>query len=291
MTAAIWLLALASSTVVVPGGSIAVTVEASPPALSRADLLGWVEGSARAVAAYYGTFPVPAVQLAIHPGGPGKVGGGRTWNTPEGARIEISVGDATSKADLMADWELTHEMVHLAFPSQGRRQAWIEEGLATYVEPIARARAGRGKTDEIWRWLVWGLPQGEKAVAGSGLDMARGHDATYWGGALFCFLADVEIRKRTDNRKSLDDALRGIVRAGGNVTVSWDLARTFAEGDKATGVPVLTELYERMGKEPMASDATAVLASLGVSGDRSAVTLDDKAPLSAIRHGIETGQR
>jgi hypothetical protein len=291
VTAAIWLLALTPSTVVVPGGRIEVAVEASPPALSQKDLLGWVEGTGKAVAAYYGTFPVPAVRLAIHPGGPGKIGGGRTWNTPEGARIEISVGDATSRADLMEDWELTHEMVHLAFPSMGRRQAWIEEGLATYVEPIARARAGRGKSDEIWRWLVWGLPQGEKAVAGAGLDRARGHDATYWGGALFCFLADVEIRKRTDNRKSLDDALRGIVRAGGNVTVSWDLARTFTEGDKATGVPVLTELYERMGKEPTTSDATALLASLGVSGDRSAVVFDEKAPLSAIRHGIETGQR
>ena len=291
MTGAIWLLALASSTVVVPGGRLEVTVEASPPALSRADLLAWVEGSAKAVAAYYGTFPVPNVRLTIHSGGPWKVGAGRTWNTPQGARIEIAVGDATSKADLMEDWELTHEMVHLAFPSMGRRQAWIEEGLATYVEPIARVRAGRAKSDEIWRWLVWGLPQGDEAVAKSGLDTARGRGATYWGGALFCFLADVEIRERTGNRKSLDDALRGIVRAGGNVTVSWDLARTFAEGDKATGVPVLTELYQRMGKEPMASNTTALLASLGVSGDRSAVVIDDEAPLSAIRHGIESGRR
>ena len=290
MTAGILFLAIAPAVVAVPGGRIEVTVEASPPALSRTDLLSWVEGSAKAVAAYYGTFPVPGVRLAIHPGGPGKIGGGRTWNTPEGARIEISVGDATSAADLMEDWELTHEMVHLAFPSMGRRQAWIEEGLATYVEPIARARAGRGKIDEIWRWLAWGLPQGDAAVARDGLDAARGHGATYWGGALFCFLADVEIRKRTENRKSLDDALRGIVRAGGNVTVSWDLPRTFAEGDRAAGVPVLTELYERMGKQPMASNATAVLASLGVSGNKSAVVFDETAPLTKIRHGIETGK-
>jgi hypothetical protein len=291
VTAGILLLAIAPAVVVVPGGRIEVTVEASPPALSRTDLLSWVEGSAKAVASYYGAFPVPRVRLGIHPGSPGKIGAGRTWNTPEGPAIAIFVGDATSKADLLEDWELTHEMVHLAFPSMGPRQAWIEEGLATYVEPIARARAGRAKTDEIWRWLVWGLPQGDAAVAKSGLDGARGQGATYWGGALFCFLADVEIRKRTENRKSLDDALRGIVRAGGNVTVSWDLPRTFAEGDRATEVPVLSELYGRMGKQPMASNATALLASLGVSGDRSAVVLDDAAPLSAIRRGIETGRR
>jgi hypothetical protein len=290
VTAGVLLLGIAPAVVAVPGGRIEVTIEASPPALSRADLLSWVEGSARAVASYYGTFPVPAVRLAIRPGGPGKIGGGRTWNTKAGAAIEIYVGDATSAADLMKEWELTHEMVHLAFPSMGRGQSWIEEGLATYVEPIARVRAGRLPSDEIWKWLVWGLPQGDAAVARNGLDGARGQEATYWGGALFCFLADVEIRKRTDNRKSLDDALRGIVRAGGNVTMSWDLPRTFAEGDRATGVPVLTELYERMGRKPMSSNATAVLASLGVSGTRSAVVFDDKAPFAAIRHGIESGK-
>lgn len=36
---------------------------------------------------------------------------------------------------------MTHEMVHLAFPSVPDQHHWIEEGLATYVEPIARARA------------------------------------------------------------------------------------------------------------------------------------------------------
>jgi hypothetical protein len=290
VTGSVLLLAIAPSILTVPGGRIEVTVEASPPALSREDLLSWVEGTARAVASYYGTFPVPSVRVAIRPGGRGKIGSGRTWGSSAGAAIEIYVGDATSAADLMEEWELTHEMVHLAFPSMGRGQSWIEEGLATYVEPIARVRAGRLKSDEIWKWLVWGLPQGDEAVARNGLDGARGQAATYWGGALFCFLADVEIRKRTDNRKSLDDGLRGIVRAGGNVTVSWDLPRTFAEGDRATGVPVLTELYEHMGKQPMTSNSTVLLSTLGVSGTRAAVVFDDKAPLAAIRHGIESGR-
>jgi hypothetical protein len=290
VTAGVLLLGLAPTVLTVPGGRLEVRIDARPPAVSRADLLAWVEGSARAVAAYYGTFPVRSVRLSVEAGGAGRIGGGRTRNTPDGAAIEIAVGEATTPEDLAQDWELTHEMVHLAFPSVERRQAWIEEGLATYVEPIARARAGRGGTDEIWRWLAWGLPQGEAAVARAGLDSARGHGARYWGGALFCFLADVEIRRRTDNRRSLDDALRGIVCAGGNVTVSWDLERAFAAGDRATGVPVLMELYERMGGQPTVPDASALLAALGVSGTRSAVAFDDRAPLSAIRRGIETGR-
>jgi len=31
----------------------------------------------------------------------------------------------------------------------------------------------------------------------------------YWGGALFCLQADLEVRKRTGNAKGLQDALRG----------------------------------------------------------------------------------
>ena len=37
---------------------------------------------------------------------------------------------------------MTHEMVHLAFPSVAREHHWIEEGITTYVEPIARAETG-----------------------------------------------------------------------------------------------------------------------------------------------------
>ena len=147
------------------------------------------------------------------------------------ASITISVGNATTEADLAEDWELTHEMVHLAFPSMPRGRSWIEEGIAVYVEPIARARAGLASADNIWRWMIKGLPSGLDGVKERGLDASRSWGATYWGGALFCLLADIEIRERTDGRKSLDDALRGIVRAGGNVTVSWDLDQAFAAGD------------------------------------------------------------
>ena len=280
----------AGGTVVsVPGGRIEVSVLGEPRRVSRAHLLAWVEGSARAVASYYGAFPVPGVKVTIKARGQGKVSDGHALGNDSGAFITITAGDDTRASDLGKNYELTHEMVHLAFPRM-KNAAWIEEGLATYVEPIARARAGQTPKEAIWGWLIRGLPMGEAALSQAGLDKAQGHDATYWGGALFCFLADVEIRRRTDNRKSLDDALRGIVRAGGNITVSWDLQRALAEGDRSTGVPVLAELYERMGPKPVTPRALKVLASLGVTGKRSALKIEERAALVAVRHGIETGE-
>jgi hypothetical protein len=274
----------------VPGGVVEIVFGGRPALVSEQELVAWVEGAARAIAAYYGTYPVTRVVLTIHGGGPGKISSGRTLGRRGVATIGISVGDAATPADLKANWELVHEMVHLAFPSMSAEHAWIEEGLATYVEPLVRARAGLAPADDIWKWLVWGLPRGQSALGPAGLDGARSWAATYWGGALFCFDADVAIRQQTGGKKSLDDALRGIVRAGGNVTVDWPLEQAFDAGDKAVGVPVLRELYKRMGSSAPGDDLDGLFAKLGVRATAAGISYDDSAPLSAVRRAIATGK-
>src|SRR4030095_12695234 len=97
------------------------------------------------------------------------------------------------------------------------RHDCLEEGIATYVEPIARARAGQLASERAWFDLVAGLPQGQPEVGDRGLDATHTWGRTYWGGALFCLRADVEIRKRTENRKGLEHALRAIRPAAGNI--------------------------------------------------------------------------
>jgi hypothetical protein len=241
------------------------------------------------VAAYYGGYPVERVDLTIRTGRGGVITGGRTFGERGRAAIVITAGQDTTAEDLASNWVLVHEMVHLAFPSMTGHE-WMEEGLATYVEPLARARAGLIAPDEIWRWLLWGLPKGVEGMGSRGLDDAGGWGATYWGGAVFCFLADVQIRERSDNRRSLDDALRGIVRAGGNVTVSWPIERALEAGDRATGTHVLSELYAKMGEAPMKVDLPELWKRLGVSSSGGRIEYDDAAPLSAVRRGITTGK-
>ena len=118
-----------------------------------------------------------------------------------GRAITIAVGRASSASDFAEDWVLTHEMVHLAFPSVPEEHHWIEEGSATYVEPIARARTGDLSPEKVWGDLVDGLPKGLPQAGDRGLDFTPTWGRTYWGGALFCLLADIEIRKRTETRK------------------------------------------------------------------------------------------
>lgn len=278
-----------TSTILVGNSRIDVHFEKGPLQLSNQDLMSWVRSSADSVATYYGRFPVPNVQLRIVPSDGRGVRGGRTFGERDGGRITIHVGNASTLADLNSDWMLTHEMVHLAFPSVEDNHHWMEEGSATYVEPIARVRAKFMDAHEMWFELVRDLHQGLPAAGDEGLDNTHTWGRTYWGGALFCFLADVEIHKQTNNRKGLDDALRGILNAGGDIRRDWPLEKALAAGDEATGVSVLVPLYQKMKNQPYEVDLPAMWAQLGVEREGNTVRFIDSAPLSKTREAITFG--
>jgi predicted metalloprotease with PDZ domain len=184
------------------------------------------------------------------------------------------------------EWVLTHEMVHLGFPSLARRHLWLEEGIATYVEPIARARSGDLLPEKVWLDLVEGLPQGLPENGDRGLDETPTWGRTYWGGALYCLLADVEIRERTAGRRSLDDALKGVIAAGGNISSRWPIERALEIGDRATGTDVLSRLYDKMAHHPFPVDLEAMWRRLGIAKAGTGVTFDDRAPDAALRREI-----
>ena len=188
--------------------------------------------------------------------------------------------------DLQASWVMTHEMVHLAFPRAADNQHWAEEGQATYIEPIARAQIGDLSVDYLWRETIEGVPKGLPADGDEGLDHTATWGRTYWGGCLFYLMADVEIRERTHNRYGLQDALRAVVAAGGNVETSWPLRRSFAVADRAVGVPVLEDLYGQWKDKPVKVDLPALWKKLGVSLRGGKVIYDDRAPEAAVRKAI-----
>jgi hypothetical protein len=204
-----------------------------------------------------------------------------------GGSVMISVGRDCAEADLKSDWTLTHEMVHLALPNLSRRQHWMEEGMSTYVEPVARTRTGVQPPEAFWSEMIGKLPNGVSAVSGVGLDEGGGWAGTYWGGALYWFMADVAIRERTGNRKGLEDALRGIMSEG-TIADSWPVERVLRAGDSATSTTVLTELYERLGRNACTVDLQDYWKRLGVERHGDTIVFDDKAPLAAIRKAIVT---
>ncbi len=277
--------ATADNPVAVPGGEVRIELVRPSAALDRDALRAWVERSARAVAAFYGRFPVTDVRLVVTTA-PGRgVGGGRTWADERGGLIRIHVGEATSARDFADDWVLVHEMTHLALPSLPEDQTWFEEGLATYVESLARAQAGGLSDEAVWSGFVQGMPKGLPQPGDRGLDRTHTWGRTYWGGARFCLLADLEIRRQTGNHHGLRDALRGIL-AVGNMQRESDIASVLAAGDRATGTSVLTTLYESERNAPVATDLAALWARLGVIPEGRGVRFDDAAPEAALRRAV-----
>src|SRR4051794_8157337 len=203
----------------VGGGEILLRIAPGELRVSDEALRAWVAASAKAVAGYFGRFPVRKVRITLVVGGNGTINNGMTSE----AGIRVGVGQRTRQADLDADWVMTHEMFHLAFPDLDEQYNWLSEGLASYLEPLARVRLGALTPEKVWGDLVEGMPQGQPGPGDKGLDRTHTWGRTYWGGAMFCLLADVEIREKTQNRKSLDDAMRAILDAGGNVTQHWTL--------------------------------------------------------------------
>lgn len=280
-----------TSTLMIGGSRIDVTIQSSdtPNApLSQPDVMKWVQFAAESVATYYTRFPVPHLTLRIVSFDGSGVRHGMTWGR-EGGLIVIHAGNKTTPAEFAEDWMLTHEMIHLAFPSMADEHHWIEEGLSVYVEPIARIRAGHWTAVEMWGDLVRDMLKGLPKEGESGMDHTHTWGRTYWGGALFGFVADVEIRKQTKNKKGLEDALRAILEAGGDIREDWEIEKAFQIGDRATGTSVLEKLYGEWKDMPMQVDLAEMWKQLGVEANGGTAVLKDDAQLSAVRRAIEMG--
>jgi hypothetical protein len=258
--------------------------------LPRESIIAWVSKAANAVAHYYGVFPVPFTRVRVNSSkSQSGAFGGETWGS-DPPFTRIFVGRHTTQQQLAGDWLMTHEFVHLAFPDVARDHHWIEEGIATYVEPIARVQIGDLAPEKIWADMLRDMPKGEPQSFDQGLDHTHTWGRTYWGGALFCLLADVRIRQATNNRKGLQDALRGIRDAGGTIDKHWPVGRAFEIGDKASQTNVLTTLYASMKDTAVYVDLSTLWRELGVNLSNNVVSLTAAAPLANIRYSITSGK-
>jgi len=265
-----------------------------PLDLPKSAILAHIAAAVSAVATYYGRFPVDHARILIIPvAGRHGMLQGTTWGDMRGfpAFTRIRFGEHTTQAELDDDWMMTHELVHTAFPSMpddanGIGQHWIEEGLATYIEPIARVMTGELAAQRIWGDMVRDMHQGEPATGDEGLDHTHTWGRTYWGGAMFCLVVDVNIRRATHNRKGLQDALRAIVDAGGTIDHNWTLPQALAIGDQATGTHVLSDLYNDWKDKPVTVDLPKLWSELGILSTPDGIGFVNGAPLAKVREAI-----
>ena len=267
------------------GTRILLTVPAADFTLSADDIADWVLRSARATTTFFGRFPVAEVSIAIDATDGDEVSEGVADAAPDAA-IRVAIGRRTTRAALRRDSTMVHEMAHLGFPDIDDAHLWLHEGIATYIEIVARAQALEITPAQAWAHFAAEMPQGLPRGSDAGLDNSR-EDRRYWGGAMFCLIADIEIRRRTGNRFGLRDALRAVLRAGGTLAETWSVERALAIGDGAVGVGVLGELYATWRATPVAPDLAALWERLGIHrADGGRAVLIDSASLAPIRRAI-----
>ena len=270
--------------VVVLGRSLAMSDDA---------VAQWIRDSAQCVSTLYGRFPVDRVTVFIVPvHDADEVVFGKVLALA-GASVVLITGDAMKAARAREEWVVVHELFHLGFPSFRGEGRWLGEGLATYYEPILRARSGWIDERRMWSDFVRQMPRGlPRPGASAGLADREDLDAVYWGGALFALMSDVEIRARTKNAHSLDDVVRASLARGGDATRVWTVADVVRVGDDVTGTSVLREMYAQHAARGAPIDLDALLASLGVERSRpgtdkgGGVILHDDAPLAFVRRAI-----
>jgi len=77
--------------------------------------------------------------------------------------------------------------------------------------------------EQMWAGLVRDMPKGEPQEGDRGwITRAVGAGHTGWCAFLFC--GGRRGSQQTRNQKGLQDALRGILEAGGDITHDWELA-------------------------------------------------------------------
>ena len=270
-------------------GRSILDVECAPGRLdlSASAVMKWITNATHAVARYYGQFPVRRAGLKINISrGDDGVLGGTAWGREDGSFTRVELGQHTTQEQLNEDWTLTHEFVHLGFPSVPRQQHWIEEGIATYVEPIARVQAGELKPETIWRDMVCPCPKASrKALIRASIILIPGDART---GVALSFASSPTFR--SGNRPTTARACRTPSGpfSGRAVTSrrTGPLLKHSSLGDTATGVHVLMQLYDQMKGKPVQVDLPALWKRLGVEMRDRTVVFDDKAPLAPVRRAI-----
>ncbi len=280
------------------GARFDVSIEQGPRRATREGIEHWLRVAARAVSGLLGRFPVPSVRVSVKPG--------RETGDPvlfgqamrrDGDRLELILCGGACDEDLPGEWIAVHEMTHLAFPRIDPSDAWINEGFVTYYQELLRTRAGFQSEAEGWNQLADGFARGATRGTGRPLEeesreMRRRHAywRVYWGGAAMALDVDLELRRRTAGRRTLDDVVAFWWRTYGARTTLVRGRDLLDAADAWLGTAILRPIADRHLRRAEFADVEAIFSRLGLAPVGHAVTYLETGPqvkdrARIMRHG------
>ncbi len=280
--------------IVVPGALLRLVFLGGLTPAQQARAEHWVRGAAHNVTTLYGRFPVESVQVIVAPTPRGR--GPVPWayvSRGGGAGVHLFIDPVRAPEEFDRDWSLTHEMSHLFLPYVAARDAWLFEGLPTYLQNVLMVRGAAIEPQEGWSRLIAGFQRG--ARAGTGLRLAQASERVavrgnylrvYWAGAAMMLDADLRLREITQGRHSLDTALAGLAECCLAPERRWSADELIATLDRITGTTVFGDVMHEQFESDDFPDFKRVLVRAGVTVKDGEVVLDPAAPGAPFREAL-----
>jgi hypothetical protein len=274
------------------GARFEVAVLPGLPAATRALVVPWLTNAANMASQAFARFPRRRAQVIVVPSPasdePVRFG---TMNRGGGASAAMRLPVNAQLEPLLRDWVALHEFCHLLHPFVDRESAWLPEGLATYFQEVLRVRAGVQSEQATWQRLYERSQLGRVAEHSLAEESARMYTnmsfkMVYWAGASFALLADVEIRRQTRGRWSLDGVLAELGKTWAHQREAFSAAEVLDRMDQVIGAPVLHTLMTRWVEGPELPSLDALFESLGVQVAPDGVHYVAGAREAWIRDGI-----
>lgn len=275
------------------GASFDVAVVDRPRKLSAAGLARWLTTAAETVAGLYGRFPTERMQVTVlpFPGGGGPVYFGMAMRGGGPAVLLLVSSEAPDHA-FPGEWVTTHEFLHHGMPFVQHDDAWLSEGFVTYYTEVLPTRRGFRSERAGWDALESGFRRGRRD--GTGLTLAeesramhdtRSYQRVYWGGAAIALLLDVALRSGSGGR-SLDDAMRHLLRCCARASHMWPARSVLRELDAWAGRPIFSETAGAWLREAAFPDVAETYRKLGVDVIQGELTIHETAPAADVRRAI-----
>jgi len=259
----------------------------------------WVKKNIDALTTVYGKFPVTSLQLLVVPLGKG--GEPVPWGEVMrggGNAVHLYIDDTRNAQEFLDDWVLSHELSHLLHPRIMQSDAWFYEGMASYYQNVIRARQGLLTSNKAWQKLHAGFERGiNNTTNNKTLDEVtrsmmkyRAFMRVYWTGAAISLLADVKLRRLSNNKKSLDTTLYLFQKCCLFEARWWTALEVMKKFDELSSTTVFTTLYKNNVFSTTFPDLTRVYRQLGLVNINGKLTILDNAP-SSIRDKIMKRQK
>ncbi len=262
------------------------------PVSGQTKIRDWIEHGAGSIMNIYGRFPLSSAQVLVVP--TGKYDEPVPWGQVlrGGApAIQLFVDASRPYEQFIQDWTLVHELAHFLHPNLGMGGSWLSEGLATYYQNIAQARAGTISALRAWQKLHNGFQRGIKetkkgrTLAYEALHMSDSHHymRVYWSGAAIALLADFSLREKG---QSLDEVLSRFQQCCLRPYRYWSSREFMHTLDDLSRTTVFSELYKEHVTSDQFPDLGSVYQQLGLQVKNGKLSFNKDANADRIRRQI-----